>query len=289
MNNSTTGKAYGRGYFVWQRLKQNRGAMFGLAFLCFLVIMMLTADLMFDYNEVVIKQNIPERMQGPSMAHWFGTDESGRDILARVVHGTRYSVLISVFAVLGATVIGGTLGAISGFCGGKLDNIIMRCVDILMAVPALLLGLVIVSSWGGSVPNLMLAAGAGVVPIMARILRSSVMTCNNADYVEAARARGATNLWILFKHVLPNSISPIFVQITVQIGTTILVLSSLSFLGLGIQPPTPEWGALLSSSRTYIRDYSYMCLFPGLAILLTIMSLNLLGDGLRDALDPKLK
>ena len=135
----------------------------------------------------------------------------------------------------------------------------------------------------------MLAVGFSTIPKMARILRSSVMTCRGADYVEAARARGATDSWILMKHILPNSISPVFVQVTVQVGITILLLSSLSFLGLGIQPPTPEWGAMLSSARTYIRDSSYMCLFPGLAILLTILALNLLGDGLRDALDPKLK
>ena len=287
--NTDTGKVRGQGYFVWQRLKKNKGAMIGLVFLCFMAVLMISADFLFDYEEVVIKQTISERKQGPSAEHWFGTDESGRDILARVVHGSRRSVLISVCAVLGATLVGGMLGAIAGFYGGKIGEVIMRCMDMLMAIPSLLLGLVIVSCLGSSIPNLMLAVGIGAAPRMARILRSSVMTCRNADYVEAARARGATDSWILIKHILPNSISPIFVQVTVQIGTTILILSSLSFLGLGIQPPTPEWGAMLSSARTYIRDSSYMCLFPGLAILCTILSLNLLGDGLRDALDPKLK
>ena len=289
MKQTTTGKARGQGYFVWQRLKKNKGAMFGLAFLCFMALLMIFANVLFDYNEVVIKQVVAERKQWPSMAHWFGTDEAGRDILARVIHGARRSVLISVCAVLCATAVGGTLGAIAGFYGGKIGEVIMRCMDMLMAIPTLLLGLVIVSCLGSSIPNLMLAVGAGALPKMARILRSSVMVCRNEGYVEAARARGATDKWILLKHILPNSISPLFVQITVQVGTTILVLSSLSFLGLGVQPPAPEWGAMLSSARTYIRDSSYMCLFPGLTILFTILSLNLLGDGLRDALDPKLK
>lgn len=289
MSSDITGKAHSQSYYVWQRLKTNKGAMIGLIFLCILLVLMISADFLFDYNEVVIKQKISERKQPPSKEHWFGTDESGRDILARVVHGSRRSVLISACAVLGATLVGGALGAVAGFYGGKIGEVIMRCMDMLMAIPSLLLGLVIVSCLGSSIPNLMLAVGIGAVPRMARILRSSVMTCRSADYVEAARARGATNNWILLKHILPNSISPIFVQVTVQIGTTILILSSLSFLGLGVQPPTPEWGAMLSSARTYIRDCSYMCLFPGLAILFTILSLNLLGDGLRDALDPKLK
>jgi len=165
----------------------------------------------------------------------------------------------------------------------------MRFMDVLLAIPSTLLGLVIIASLGSSIPNLILAVTVPTIPKMARILRSSVMTQGGADYVEAARARGATNSRILFNHILPNSIAPLFVQFTISIGTTIILLSGKSFLGLGIQPPTPEWGAMLSSARTYIRDYSYMCMFPGLAILFTILSLNLLGDGLRDALDPKLK
>jgi len=289
MNNAVTGKARGQGYFVWQRLKRNKGAMFGLVFLCFMVVLMLAADFMFDYDEIVIKQTISERLQGPSATHWFGTDESGRDILARIVHGARRSVLISAAAVLFATFVGGALGAIAGFYGGKLGEVIMRFMDVLLAIPSTLFGLVIVAVLGASIPNLTLAVAMSTIPKMARILRSSVMTCRGADYVEAARARGATDSWILFKHILPNSISPVFVQFTVSMGVTIIVLSGLSFLGLGIQPPTPEWGAMLSNARTYIRDYSYMCMFPGLAILFTILSLNLLGDGLRDALDPKLK
>lgn len=284
-----TGKQHSQGYYTWLRLKRNKGAMVGLCFLIFLILLMIFSDVLFDYKTEVIKQHIKERLQPPSSAHWFGTDESGRDILARIVHGARRSVLISMAAVSIATLIGGIFGAIAGYKGGILGELIMRFMDILLAIPSTLFGLVIVAVLGSSVPNLIIAVSVSTVPKMARILRSSVMTCARADYVEAVRARGATDTSILIKHILPNAIAPLFVQFTVSVGTTIILLSGLSFLGLGIQPPTPEWGAMLSNARTYIMDYSYMCFFPGLAILFTILSLNLLGDGLRDALDPRLK
>lgn len=276
-------------YFTWQRLKRNKGAILGLCFLCFLAVLLIFADFLFDYNDVVIKMNTPERLQWPSAAHWFGTDESGRDVLARVIHGGRRSVLIAVAAVTTGTLIGGTCGAISGFYKGKFSELIMRFMDILLAIPATLFALVIVAVLGSSTTNLVIACAVPVIPKMARILRSSVITCGGQDYVEAARARGAKESFILVKHILPNSIAPLFVQYTINIGTTIILLSGMSFLGLGIQAPTPEWGSMLSSARTYIRDYSYLCMFPGLAIMFTILSLNLLGDGLRDALDPRLK
>lgn len=263
--------------------------MCGLVFLCFLAVLLLFADVLFDYEEVVIKLNTAERLQWPSAAHWFGTDESGRDVLARVVHGGRYSVLIALAAVTVGTVIGGACGAISGFYKGKLSELLMRFMDILLAIPATLFAIVIVAVLDSSVVNLVIACAVPTIPKMARILRSSVMTCSGADYVEAARARGAKESTILIKHILPNSIAPLFVQYTISIGTTIILLSGMSFLGLGIQSPTPEWGAMLSSARTYIRGQSYLCMFPGLAIMLCILSLNLLGDGLRDALDPRLK
>lgn len=289
MNESAIGKQRSPLYFTWQRLKKNRGAVLGLAFLCFLAVLLICAEFLFNYEEVVIKMNIPERLQWPSSAHWFGTDESGRDVLARVIHGGRYSVLIALAAVTAGTLIGGTCGAISGFYKGKFSELLMRFMDILLAIPATLFAIVIVAVLGSSTMNLVIACAVPTIPKMARILRSSVMTNGSADYVEAARARGAKESYILMKHILPNSIAPLFVQYTIGIGTTIILLSGMSFLGLGIQAPTPEWGSMLSSARTYIRDYSYLCMFPGLAIMLTILSLNLLGDGLRDALDPRLK
>lgn len=286
---SITGKQHSQAYYTWLRLKRNKGAMVGLCFLIFLILLMIFADVIFDYRSEVIKQHIKERLQGPSAAHWFGTDESGRDILARIVHGARRSVLISIAAVTIATLIGGFFGAIAGYTNGIQSDLIMRFMDILLAIPSTLFGLVIVAVLGSSIPNLIIAVSVSTIPKMARILRSSVMACARADYVEAVKARGAKDSTILIRHILPNAIAPLFVQFTVSVGTTIILLSGLSFLGLGIQPPTPEWGAMLSNARTYIMDYSYMCFFPGLAILLTILSLNLLGDGLRDALDPKLK
>ncbi len=286
---SITGKQHSQAYYTWLRLKRNKGAMVGLCFLIFLILLMIFAGVIFDYRSEVIKQHIKERLQGPSAAHWFGTDESGRDILARIVHGARRSVLISIAAVTIATLIGGFFGAIAGYTNGIQSDLIMRFMDILLAIPSTLFGLVIVAVLGSSIPNLIIAVSVSTIPKMARILRSSVMACARADYVEAVKARGAKDSTILIRHILPNAIAPLFVQFTVSVGTTIILLSGLSFLGLGIQPPTPEWGAMLSNARTYIMDYSYMCFFPGLAILLTILSLNLLGDGLRDALDPKLK
>ena len=279
----------GQGYFIWQRLKRNKGAMAGLVFLCILALAMIFADVLYNYEDVAIKQNVVERLQGPSALHWLGTDESGRDVLARIVHGSRYSVLIGMAATTIATVIGASLGAIAGFYGGKLGEFIMRIMDILLAIPATLFAIVIVAVLGCSVPNLIIACCAATIPKMARILRSSVMQCRSADYVEAARARGVPESQILIRHIIPNSIAPLFVQYTITVGGTIILLSGMSFLGLGIQAPTPEWGAMLSNARTYIRDYSYLCMYPGLAIVLTILSLNLLGDGLRDALDPRLK
>lgn len=282
-------KSRSQGYLVWERLKRNKGAMVGLVFLCFLLLVMIFADVLYDYEDKALKQNVAERLQAPSWSHPFGTDESGRDILARVIHGARRSVLIAAVAVICATAVGGALGAIAGYFGGIPGELIMRFMDVLLAIPSTLFGLIIIASLGSSIPNLILAVTVPTIPKMARILRSSVMTCNGADYVEAIKARGARSSRILFNHILPNSIAPVFVQFTISIGTTIILLSGKSFLGLGIQPPTPEWGAMLSNARSFIRDYSYMCMFPGLAILFTILSLNLLGDGLRDALDPKLK
>jgi peptide/nickel transport system permease protein len=289
VSSATAKKPRSQAYYTWKRLKRNKGSMAGLAILTIYFLLMLGANLLYDYKDVAIKQNIPARLQAPSVAHPFGTDESGRDVLARVIHGSRTSILISVAAVLVAMVIGGALGAIAGFYGERLSNVIMRFMDVLLAIPATLFAIVIVSALGTSVSNLIIACSVANIPKFARILRSSVMSVRNAEYIEAARALGARESYILIRHVLPNSISPLFVQLTITVGTLILLLSGMSFVGLGIQPPTPEWGAMLASARTYIRNYSYLCFFPGMAIMLCILSLNLLGDGLRDALDPRLK
>jgi len=274
---------------VWRRLRKNRMAMFGLALVIFLILLAVFADFLFDYDAVVIKQNTQIRLQGPSAEHWFGTDEFGRDILARLVHGGRISLVVGVIAVSIALTIGGTLGAISGFFGGKVDMLISRAMDILLAVPSLLLSITIVSALGPSIINLMIAIAVSSVPSYARIVRSSVMTVRDNEFVEAAKAIGANNAQIIASHILPNCLAPIIVQVSLKVASAILSTSGLSFLGLGVKAPTPEWGSMLSGGRAYLRNAPHLTVFPGLCIMLTILSLNLLGDGLRDALDPKLK
>lgn len=274
---------------VWRRLKKNKMAMFGLALVVFLILLAIFADVLFNYEEVVIKQNTAIRLQGPSAEHWFGTDEFGRDILARLVHGGRISLVVGVIAVAIALTIGGTLGAISGFFGGTVDMVISRLMDVLLAVPSLLLSITIVSALGPSILNLMIAIAVSSVPGYARIVRSSVMTVRDNEFVEAAKAIGANNAQIIASHILPNCLAPIIVQVSLKVASAILSTSGLSFLGLGVKAPTPEWGSMLSGGRAYLRNAPHLTVFPGLCIMLTILSLNLLGDGLRDALDPKLK
>ena len=274
---------------VWRRLKKNKMAMLGLAIVVFLVLLAVFADFLFDYEEIVIKQNTAIRLQGPSAEHWFGTDEFGRDILARLVHGGRISLVVGVIAVAIALTIGGTLGAISGFFGGKVDMLISRAMDILLAVPSLLLSITIVSALGPSILNLMIAIAVSSVPGYARIVRSSVMTVRDNEFVEAAKAIGANDAQIIASHILPNCLAPIIVQVSLKVASAILSTSGLSFLGLGVKAPTPEWGSMLSGGRAYLRNAPHLTVFPGLCIMLTILSMNLLGDGLRDALDPKLK
>lgn len=274
---------------VWNRLKRNKMALLGLFILVVLVLMAIFADFIADYETVVIKQNLGQRMQPPSAAHWLGTDEFGRDIFARLVHGTRVSLKVGVVAVGISIVIGGTLGALAGFYGGTLDNVIMRIMDIFLAVPSILLAIAIVSALGPSIINLMLAISISSVPSYARIVRASVLSIRDQEFIEAAKAIGASNARIIFRHIIPNSLAPVIVQATLGVAGAILSTAGLSFIGLGIQPPAPEWGSMLSGGRQYLRYYWWITTFPGLAIMITILSLNLLGDGLRDALDPRLK
>lgn len=270
-------------------LSKNKAAMFGLIFLVLLILVSLGADLLYDYNAKVIEQNISERLQWPSLEHPFGTDDYGRDLLARVVHGSRMSLYVSFLSVAISLILGGILGAVSGYYGGVIDNIIMRITDIFLAIPMTLLAMVIVAALGANTINLVIALSVSSIPTFARIVRGSVLTVREVDYIEAASAIGAKDATIIFSHILPNCMGPIIVQTTLRVAATIANTAALSFLGLGVQAPAPEWGALLSAGRNYIRDYSYLTFIPGLAIMLTILALNLLGDGLRDALDPRLK
>lgn len=274
---------------VLKRIGKNRMAVIGIIIILVMIFCAAFANAIADYNEVAIKQDIVNRLLPPSSEHWFGTDDFGRDIFARIVHGTRISLYVGIISVAISMTLGGTLGSIAGYYGGTVDNIIMRVLDVFLAIPAMLLAIAIVSSIGSSMFNLMVAVGISAVPGFARITRAAVLSVKDEEFIEAARAVGARDSTIILTHILPNCLAPIIVQATLKIGKAITFTASLSFIGLGVKAPTPEWGAMLSNSRSYIRDYPHMVIFPGLAIMMIVLALNLLGDGLRDALDPKLK
>lgn len=272
---------------VLKRLSKNRMAILGLIILLLLIIMGIFADFIAPYGYAEMDWKSP--FLHPSAQHWFGTDEFGRDIFSRIVYGARISLLVGFVSVGIAVVVGGTLGAIAGFYGKRVDNVIMRLMDILLSIPQTLLAIAIVAALGTGLVNLMIAVGVSSVPTYARIVRASVLTIREEEYIEAAKASGTKNSKIIMKHILPNCVAPVIVQVTLGMAGAILTAAGMSFIGLGIQPPNAEWGNMLSAGRDYIRGYSYMTLFPGLAIVITVLSLNLLGDGLRDALDPKLR
>ncbi|KAB3538613.1 ABC transporter permease [Alkaliphilus pronyensis] len=272
---------------VWRRMKKNKAAMVGLLIILILILSAIFADVIAPYG--YDEQSLVDRLQTPNSKHLLGTDNFGRDIFSRIIYGSRISLQVGFIAVGIAAILGGTLGAIAGYYGGKLDNVIMRCIDILLAIPGILLAIAIVATLGPGLRNVMIAVGIGSIPSYARIVRASVLSLRDQEFIEAARAVGANDFRIITKHIIPNSMAPIIVQATLGVANAILSAAGLSFLGLGIQPPTPEWGAMLSNARHYLRDYPHIATFPGLAIMITIFGLNLLGDGLRDALDPRLK
>ncbi len=274
---------------VWRRLKKNNMAMVGIAILGVIILLAIFADVIAPYDSVAIKQNLRDRLQSPSGAHIFGTDEYGRDMFARLIHGARVSLQVGILAVGISIVIGGTLGAVAGYYGGKLDNVIMRIMDVFLAVPSILLAIAIVSALGPNLFNLMLAISISSVPGYARIVRASVISIRDQEFVEAAKAIGADDFRIISKHIIPNALAPVIVQGTLGVAGAILSTAGLSFIGMGIQPPAPEWGAMLSGGRQYLRYAPHVTTIPGIAIVITILALNLVGDGLRDALDPRLK
>jgi peptide/nickel transport system permease protein len=274
---------------IWRNYKKSYGAMIGLVLIIAMVITGLLGSMLLNYEEQVIKQDIPNGLQQPSSLHWFGTDQLGRDIFYRVIYASRFSMSIGFVSVIISGVVGIALGAIAGYYGGITDTIIMRITDVFMSIPSILFGIIIVAALGQNIGVLMIAVSIGGIPAIVRVSRASVMTVRDQEFIEAARAIGSRDRTIIFHHVLPNSLAPILVQITLRIGTSIIGISTLSFLGLGVAEPAPEWGGMLSSGRAYIRDYSYMTMFPGIAILFTVLGFNLIGDGLRDSLDPTLK
>lgn len=272
---------------VWLRLKRNKASMVGLIIISILVICAVFADQVAPYG--YDDQVLTRRLLAPSKEFILGTDNLGRDIFSRIIYGGRISLQVGVLAVAFAATIGVVLGAIAGFYGKKVDNVIMRIIDIVLAIPSTLLAISIAATLGSGMRNVMIAIGIGAIPSYARIVRASVLSLREQEFVEAARSIGASDFRIVFFHILPNCIAPIIVQATTGVASAILSTAALSFVGLGVQPPIPEWGSMLSSGRDYIRDYWWIVTFPGVAIMLTIFSINLFGDGLRDALDPKLK
>lgn len=274
---------------IWHQLRKNKGAVLGLILITLIIIVAIASAYIFDYDTQIAANNLKERLQAPSSEHWFGTDDMGRDIFARVCYGARYSLAVGVIAVLIALVVGVTLGAAAGYIGGVLEDIVMRVCDIFSSIPSVLMAIAVVSALGKSTINLMLAVGIASTAPFVRVARAAVLTVRGEEYIESTRAIGMREWKIVLFHILPNCVSQIIVQATLRVGSAIISAAQLSFLGLGVPAPAPEWGSMLSAGRSFIRDHSYMTLYPGLAIMLTVLSLNLIGDGLRDALDPKLK
>jgi peptide/nickel transport system permease protein len=269
------------------RFKKNKRAMVGLWMVLVFIIVAIFAPLIAPYDP--IEQNMQIMLEKPSLKHPFGTDEFGRDLLSRIIYGAQISLAIGTIGVLIAVVFGVALGTIAGYFGGWIDHIIMRIMDIFMAFPSFLLALAIVSVLGPGMVNVMIAIGIFSIPNFSRIARSSVISIKNKEFIEATRAMGGTDTRIIIKHLIPNSISPIIVLSTMRIATAIITAAGLSFLGMGAQPPTPEWGAMLSTGREYLRVAPHVSTIPGLAIMFLVLGFNMLGDGLRDALDPKMK
>ncbi len=273
---------------IWLRFKKNKLALFGMILFLTMAVAVLTAPLYLDY-ESVIGQNISQRFQTPSSTHWLGTDSLGRDQLARIIWGGRISLFVGMGTVLISLSLGSIIGASAAYYGGRIDNFLMRIMDVFMAVPSTLMAITIVAALGSSIFNLLLAMGISQVPRMARIVRSSVMGVKDSEYVEAARCCGSGDIHIIFRHIIPNAMGPILVQTVQTVARSVLNIASLSFIGLGITEPTPEWGSMLSAAKSQMRYYPYLAIAPGVAIVLQVMSLTLMGDGLRDAMDPRLK
>ncbi len=270
-----------------RRLRRNRAAMVGLIVVGLLALLALLAPLVAPADP--IWQNLEVRLLPPTRQHWLGTDDLGRDLLSRIIYGGRTSLTVGIVSVGIALAVGTVLGLAGGFYRGWSESLIMRSMDIMLAFPATLLAIFIVGIRGPGLNNAMLAIGVINIPIFARIVRGSTLRVRQEDFVEAARALGASQGRILNRHILPNTLAPIIVQTTLSIGAAILEAAGLSFLGLGAQAPTPEWGAMLTNTREFLRDAPWAATFPGLAILLAVVGFNLLGDGLRDALDPRLR
>jgi len=271
----------------WRSFKKNKVALVGMAIVVFFILLAIFAPLLAPYG--INDQNLSLRLQAPSKDHLFGTDDFGRDILSRVIYGARISLWVGFFSVLGSVIVGSLLGIVAGYYGRLVDGVISRIFDIMLAFPSILLAIGIVAVLGPSLQNALIAIAVINIPNFGRLIRSRVLSIKQEEYIMAAKAIGMSDARILFHHILPNSMAPIIVQGTLAIATAIIEAAALGFLGLGAQPPNPEWGTMLASSKEFLTQAPWTMIFPGLAIMLTVLGFNLMGDGLRDALDPRMK
>lgn len=283
------GKQKKRGQWrdVWVRLRRNRVAMISLLLLAMILLATIFSDLICPY--VYHQRDLTNTFAFPSALHLFGTDNLGRDIFSRVLVGGRVSLLVAFASVILSAAAGSLLGAAAGYYGGRVEFVIMKLTDILMAIPAFLLAVTVSTALGTGLANTALAVGLTNIPRFVRLMRAETKSVKGNEFIQAARACGASDLTIILKHIFPNALSSTIVNVTLGVGTAILQISGLSFVGLGVRPPTPEWGSMLASGRTYMRDFWPMVTFPGIAIVVTLILFNLVGDGLRDAMDPRLK
>jgi peptide/nickel transport system permease protein len=271
----------------WRSFKKNKMALVGTGIVLFFILLAIFAPLLAPYG--INEQKLSLRLQAPSKEHLFGTDDFGRDILSRVIYGARISLWVGFFSVLGSVVAGSLLGIIAGYYGRWIDGVISRIFDIMLAFPSILLAIGIVAVLGPSLQNALIAIAVINIPNFGRLIRSRVLSIKQEEYIMAAKAIGMSDTRILFHHILPNSMAPIIVQGTLAIATAIIEAAALGFLGLGAQPPNPEWGKMLADSKDFLTQAPWTMIFPGLAIMLTVLGFNLMGDGLRDALDPRMK
>lgn len=272
---------------AWKRLRKNKPALVGGCIVIFMLLIAVFANLIAPY--AYDTQDYMAILQGPSAQHWFGTDQFGRDVLSRCIYGARYSLLVALVCLVTGLLTGGVLGIIAGYVGGKTDTVIMRVMDIFQAMPAILLAMAVISVLGNGIPQLVAAITISTIPQGARTWRSTVLMVRGSDFIESAKARGVEGGRMIMKHLIPNCFGIMVVSMVSLVSHSILMISSLCYIGLGITPPTPEWGVILNNAKTYFISYPYMVLFPVAVIMVTVLGFNLFGNGLRDALDPKLK
>lgn len=285
--NSNRAKSRSQAGEIWRRFRKNKLAMISLVFILALILVAIFADYVapYDYAE----QDLLNKFQMPSRQHLMGTDDFGRDLFSRIIYGSRVSLMVAFISVAGSIVVAAILGSLCGYFGGQFDNIVMRILDVFMAIPGLLLMISLAAALGPGIVNTAIAVSVSGLPGLVRVVRSSVLLLRGEEYIEAAKAFGSGHWTTIRRHIIPNTLAPIIVQATLKFGEAIMAIASLSFLGLGVQPPTPEWGSILANGKEYVRSFWPIVTFPGITIAITMLAFNLLGDGLRDAMDPRLK